>query len=60
MLGDKSLVTQVIEKAVRERKVILPKGIWKEIDKDIERIILKTTEVSVEANLNKIIIFEKM
>ena len=37
MLGGKYLVAPVIEKGIRERKVILPKEKWKEFGKYIGR-----------------------
>lgn len=60
MLGDRYLVAPVVEKGIIERKVILPKGKWKEVDKDNEISVLEPTVVSVDAPLDKIIIFEKL
>ena len=31
MLGDEILVTPVVKKGVRKRKVVLPKGKWKDV-----------------------------
>lgn len=59
MLGNKYLVAPVITKGIVERKVILPKGKWREVGND-EIIVSKTTRITVKAPIDKLIIFEKL
>ncbi len=55
MLGDDLLVAPVLRKGQRERKVILPKGRWKDHS---GRIVVGPTEITFRAGLEEIPYFE--
>ncbi len=57
MLGDKYLVAPVLEKGAKKRKVVFPKGKWKDIESGE---IFGKGEYEISAPIDKLPVFEKL